>query len=176
MDKKKKKPSIKPKQTPISSGNVAATLLNDRHTTKSSRVRIVQNFTLLWLDSNIDESDVNFKHSLVQLRRIVNTIDTLTDAGRCIDFLNENKNEKVFMIVSGALGQSIVSHIHDMSQLDSIYVFCRNKSKHEQWTKEWTKVKGVFTQIEPICDILKRDTQQCDRDSTSISVTGGDSD
>ncbi|CAF1292365.1 unnamed protein product [Didymodactylos carnosus] len=119
----------------------------------------------------MDESDADFKHSLIQLRKIVNTIDTFTNADPCVDFLNQTKNEKVFMIVSGALGQSTVPNIHHFPQLDSVYVFCRNKTKHEQWTKGWSKVKDVFTGIDLICDRLKQDTQQCDHDSVSINVT-----
>ena len=80
------------------------------------------------------------------------------------------------MLVSGAFSQSIIPIIHDISQLDSIYIFCGNSSKYEQWALEWTKVKGVFTQIEAICDTLKRDTQQCDHDSILISVTSKDLD
>lgn len=139
--------------------------------TRSIAVRIVQNFTLLWLDSNIDEQNSDFKNSLTQLRRIVNTIDTFTNSDQCMNFLTTIKNEKVFMIVSGTFSQSIIPAIHDLSQLDSIYIFCTNKSKYVQWTSEWTKVKGVFTQIDDICDVLKKDTQQCDHDSISISVT-----
>src|SRR3984957_16921242 len=187
MDKTKKAPSTesstlssnaaslvadsKANQTPISSKSAIATV---SHSARPSRIRIAQNFTLIWLDSNINESDIDFKYSLTQLRQIVNTIDTFTDADQCVNFFIELKDEKMFIIVSGALGQSIVPLIHDVSQLDSIYVFCGNKSKHEQWAKEWTKVKGVFTKIDMICDTLQRDTQQCDRDSTSITVTSGD--
>jgi hypothetical protein len=93
-----------------------------------------------------------------------------------MSFLTEIKNEKAFMLVSGAFSQSIVPVIHDISQLDSIYIFCGDKSKYEQWALEWTKVKGVFTQIEDICDALKRDTQQCDHDSILVSVTSTDLD
>src|ERR1700722_4121970 len=187
MDKTKKAPSTesstlssnaaslvadsKANQTPISSKSAIATV---SHSARPSRVRIVQNFTLIWLDSSINESDIDFKYSLTQLRQIVNTIDTFTDADECVDFLTELKDEKGFMLVSGTLGQSIVPLIHDVPQLYSIYVFCGNKSQHEQWAKEWTKVKGVFTKIDIICDTLKRDTQQYDRDSTSITVTSGD--
>jgi tetratricopeptide (TPR) repeat protein len=55
-----------------------------------------------------------------------------------------------------------------MIQLDSIYIFCDNKSNDTAWTKDWSKVKGVFTQIELLCDSLKRDTRQCENDLTSI--------
>ncbi|CAF3819902.1 unnamed protein product [Adineta steineri] len=139
--------------------------------TRPWRVRIVQNFALLWLDSNIDELDPDFKYSLAQLRRIVNSIHTFTNPDSCVNFLNEIKNEKAFLLISGRFCQSVIPVIHDASQLDSIYIFCENKSKYEQWALDWTKIKGVFTQIETICDALKQDTQQCNYDSVSISVT-----
>jgi tetratricopeptide (TPR) repeat protein len=163
----------KTKHTPVSPKRVAVTPLNDGHSAGSPRARTVQNFTLIWLDSNIDESNRDFKHSLTQLRQIVNTIDTFIDVDTCVDFLTQIKDEKVFMIVSGAIGQSAIPVIHDLSQVDSIYVFCGNKLKHEQWAKEWSKVKGVFNQTDQICDTLKRDTEQCDRASVSITVTSG---
>ena len=135
---------------------------------------IVQNFVLLWLDSNINKSNDDYNNSMTQLRKIVNTIDTFTDTDQCVGFLSDIKDEKVFILVSGDIAQSIVPRIHDTSQLDSIYVFCVKKSKHEQWVKQWAKVKGIFTEIDSLCNTLKRDAQQCDRDFTSISVTSKD--
>ena len=146
----------------------------DRTTGASSRsrqTRIVQNFLLIWLDPNIDESNKDFSHSLKKLRQIVNTIDTFTDPEKCINSLAEVEDEKVFMIMSGSLGQQIISKIHNMLQIDSIYIFCGNKARHEYWAKEWSKVKGVYTDIRPICEALKKHTRQCDRDSTSIRIT-----
>ncbi|CAF1269567.1 unnamed protein product, partial [Didymodactylos carnosus] len=58
-----------------------------------------------------------------------------------------------------------------MPQIDSIYIFCGNKSRHEQWAKEWPKVKGVYTDILPIREALKQHTRQCDQDSMSIRIT-----
>ena len=131
--------------------------------------RIVQNFFLIWLDANIDESTEDCQNSITQLRYFVNTINTFTDADRCVDFLTGIKQEKVFTIVPGYVGQCIISRIHDIPQLDSIYVFCGNKSRHEQWAKEWPKVKGVFTQIGSICQSLQQATRRCDRDCIPVN-------
>ncbi|CAF1536673.1 unnamed protein product, partial [Rotaria sp. Silwood1] len=49
------------------------------------------------------------------------------------------------MLVSGSLGQIVIEHIHNLPQIDAIFVFCGNKTKHEQWTKTWYKIKGVHT-------------------------------
>jgi tetratricopeptide (TPR) repeat protein len=132
--------------------------------------RLIENFIVIWLDSNMNETNDDYRNSLTSLRHIVNTIKTFTNTNSCIDFLIQIKDEKVFMIVSGALAQTTVPHMQPMSKIDSIYIFCGNKAKYELWAKEWIKVKGVFTQIEPICDSLKRDTQQCDNNLTPISI------
>jgi hypothetical protein len=80
------------------------------------------------------------------------------------------------MIISGSLGQHIVPRVHNMSQVDSIFIFCGNEKHHEQWTKEWSKIKGVFTKITPICEALKQASQQCEQNAISISflATSGD--
>jgi len=69
MDNTENKSSTEPstssdsnaKQTLISSRRVAVTSSNDDHSAIPSQLRIVQNFRLIWLDSNIDETNANFK-------------------------------------------------------------------------------------------------------------------
>ncbi len=73
------------------------------------------------------------------------------------------------MISSGTLRQTIVPTVHDMNQINAIYIFCGNKIRHEQWAKEWPKVKDVYTDITIICEELKQAVQECDQDSISIS-------
>ncbi|CAF1497489.1 unnamed protein product, partial [Rotaria sordida] len=67
--------------------------------------RIIQNFLLVWLDTNVDESKEDFQNTLKHLRRIVASITTFTDAQQCFDYLSGITKEKAFMIVSGSLGQ-----------------------------------------------------------------------
>ncbi|CAF4637635.1 unnamed protein product [Rotaria sp. Silwood2] len=136
--------------------------------------RMVQNFLLVWLDANIDESKEEFKNALAQLRQTVVTIMTFTDADECIQFIMEVNDEKVFLIISGSLGQHIVPKIDALPQVDSIYIYCRNRSVHEQWAKTMSKVKGVHTEINSICKALQIDREQCDRSLTSIIFNGID--
>jgi hypothetical protein len=79
------------------------------------------------------------------------------------------------MIISGALGQTIMPRIHDVPHVNSIFIFCGNKQWHEQWTRNWFKIKGVFTQIAPICEALRKASQQIEENAISISfVTSSD--
>jgi hypothetical protein len=116
---------------------------------------MVQNVLLIWLDNNIDDNSTDCRNTITQLRRVVNSINTFTDGDQCIEFIEEMKNEKACMIISGSLGQHLVPRVHGLSQVDSIFIFCGNKKRHEQWTKEWSKIKGVYTEIAPICEALK---------------------
>ena len=120
--------------------------------------RVLQNFLLVWLDANFNESNEDFKKSLQYLRKIVASITTFTDAQECIGFISAIKNEKVFMIVSSSLGRQIVPEIEVWPQLESVYVFCGNQAVHEQWVKKIPKVKGVHIQIESMCKSLQIDT------------------
>jgi hypothetical protein len=56
-----------------------------------------------------------------------------------------------------------------MLQVDSIFIFCGNKKHHEQWAKEWSKIKGVFTRLPPVCEAIRKASQQYEQNAISIS-------
>jgi Tfp pilus assembly protein PilF len=136
---------------------------------RRANVKTVQNVLLIWLDKNIDDNNEDCRNTISQLRRIMNEINTFVDGDQCIQFINTIDDNKVCIIISGSLGQQIVPQVHKMSQVDSIFIFCRNKTLHEEWTKEWSKIKGVYTNITHICEDLKQASQQCEQNAISIS-------
>src|SRR5271163_1186841 len=131
-------------------------------------VRMIQNFHLVWLDGNINETNDNCRNSITKLRQVVNTVNTFVDVDECIDFITDLQ-EKAFMVISSEFSQSITSTIQDIVQVSCIYIFCKNNVPHEKWAKEWPKVAGVYTDIAPIYEALKQATHDCDRNSISIS-------
>jgi tetratricopeptide (TPR) repeat protein len=132
-------------------------------------VRMVQNFLVVWLDGNINENNDDYQHSIVKLREISNTVNTFTDVDECISFIKDIKTHKIFMICSGALGQTTVPIVHDMTQIDTIYIFCGDKVRHKKWAQQWSKIQGVFTNITPICEALKKAVHKCDQNTISMS-------
>ncbi len=61
--------------------------INDDPTTISSRSvrsRIVQNYIIIWLDSNMKESSKTTQKSISKLRTIISSIRTFTDTDQCI--------------------------------------------------------------------------------------------
>ncbi|UJR35158.1 hypothetical protein I4U23_027927 [Adineta vaga] len=129
----------------------------------------IENVLLVWLDSNIDNNNEDCQNTMKHLRCIVDDLNTYTDANQCIQFIETIENCKACMIISGSLGQHIVPQVHKLSQVDSIFIFCVNKKQHEEWTKEWPKIKGIFTEVKHICEALKQAAQQCEQNAISIS-------
>ncbi|CAF1290208.1 unnamed protein product [Rotaria sordida] len=169
----------KPKKTSSSSSSSSSTAASVSTMGRSAALpqparRIIQNFLLVWLDANIDESKEDFQNSLKHLRRIVASITTFTDAHQCFDYLSGITKEKAFMIISGSLGQKIAPEMEAIPQLESVYVFCSNPSYYEQWANKVPKIKGVYTKIEPICKALEIDRQRCDQAMISVSFNGLD--
>ena len=143
-------------------------------TLAQANLQLVQNVLLIWLDGSIDQNSSDCQNTITHLRGAVNALNSFTDDGECIQFLEDMATEKICMIISGALGQQIMPRVHDLSQIDSIFIFCGNKTYHEGWTKNWPKIKGVYTEIKPICDALKEAAQQCEQNAVSISIMGAD--
>ncbi|CAF3955026.1 unnamed protein product [Rotaria sp. Silwood1] len=133
------------------------------------RRRMNQNYLLIWIDGSIDEANNDCQSTLAQLRSVVNEVTICTEPAQCIKCLNDTDDEKAFIISSGDLGQHLVSQIHDMPQLDTMYILCDDESQHEAWTKEWPKIEGVFTSIKPIWESLKKVARQCDHDKILMS-------
>jgi hypothetical protein len=122
----------------------------------------VQDPILIWLEAYIGDVNRNcYPYDIKQVQNVIDNIYPFNNADQCIDFLVNQKDKKVFMITSGSIGQTIIYQIHEFPQLDSIFIYCRDVSIHEKWTREWSKVKGVFEDISLIRNALKQAGQQC---------------
>lgn len=152
----------------VSSTLDISTMRAPSHDIHNSRRRRTQDYLLIWVDATIDESNEDCQNILTQLRNIVDDIKIFTESNQCIEFLKSN-DENTFIIVSGSLGQHLIPKIHDILQLDTIYIFCSNKSLHDQWTRQWSKIRGVHTQIETIYEELQLAVRQCNRDAITMS-------
>ncbi|CAF1471574.1 unnamed protein product, partial [Adineta steineri] len=129
----------------------------------------MQNVLLIWLDNNIDENNDDCQNTITQLRQAVNDINTFSDVDQCFEFIEAIVDKKACIIISGSLGQHFVRFVHNMSQVDSIFVLCENQKHHEQWTKKWSKIKGIFVDITSICEAIKETAHQCEQNAIPMS-------
>ena len=154
---------------PVSPSAVPSTSDLRRLQRPQPQVDNVENFVVVWLDAAIG-SNTDTQKSKDQLQQLVNAVKIFTNPDECRTFIESVKEEKIFLIVSDALGEQFVPAVHDMTQLDSIYVFCSNKEKPQQWSGQFPEVRGVYTSITPVCEQLSKDTKKSDRDLVGFEV------
>ncbi|CAF4143838.1 unnamed protein product, partial [Adineta steineri] len=141
---------------------------------RRTNIQLMQNVLLIWLDSNIDETNNDCQNTITHLRRTINDTNTFTDGDQCFEFIQKISDKKACMIISGSLAQLIVPRVHNMPQIDSIFIFRDNEKHHEQWAKEWAKIKGIFTEITTICEALKKAAHQCEQNAIPMSFVRSD--
>ncbi|CAF1675731.1 unnamed protein product, partial [Adineta ricciae] len=132
--------------------------------------RMAQNFLLIWFDelSNNDYLNTNEK-----FQQLVNIVYRCTDIDECIDFITDNEND-IFLVVSGSLTELFLRTLHDISQVQAIYVFDKNTIEQPQLEQNWAKVKGIFVNIESICEALRNITHEYKENSISMSFVKSD--
>lgn len=131
---------------------------------------LVQNVILIWLDINIVKDSSAYHDTTTPLQSVVHNIRTYTDSEACIEFIQTINNEKVCLLISGSIGQYIVPRIHAMTQVDTIFVYCGDISRHKSWASAWSKIKGVFNQIDQVREALKQASELCEQNSIPISL------
>jgi hypothetical protein len=62
------------------------------------------------------------------------------------------------------------------AQVTAIYILTGNMNRHEQWIQQWSKIKGVFTDIKPICEALRKAVQEGDENTISMSFVATNDD
>jgi len=103
----------------------------------------LETFFLVWLDASVDSSE----HKLTiqrKLRSSINYLKTFNNENQCENYiLSTSNDDRIILIISGQLGRDLVSHIHHLRQISSIYVFCTDRRKHETWCNQYPKVNKI---------------------------------
>ncbi|CAF1483615.1 unnamed protein product [Adineta ricciae] len=130
-----------------------------------------QHTIFIWLKTN----DTNCQDTSTQLQDIVTTAYTFEDSDECIDFITTVTDNKVCLILAASLERHTIPCIHEISQLDSIFIFGNSITCDDEWKKAWSKVKGIFTEVTVLCQELQQLTRQHDQNDIPISfVTPGE--
>ncbi|CAF1330873.1 unnamed protein product [Didymodactylos carnosus] len=115
----------------------------------------VENYFILWLNTNSGE-DTDYQNSVSQLCNALDVSKIFNNADECIDYITDICDEKVHFIVSIAFLDQIIPLIHELPQIDSIYILNLNKKiECEQWMKQYEKIVGIFPNMESIYDKLE---------------------
>ncbi|CAF4080405.1 unnamed protein product, partial [Adineta steineri] len=113
-------------------------------------------FSLIWLDENVNIKETRGTEQ--KLRSIINHIKKFQDVKQCQQYIEQtSQKDRLVIIVSGRLGQEIVTYIHQLRQVISIYVYCMDKKSNEQWTCKFSKIKSVVVNLDELVSQITTD-------------------
>ena len=101
---------------------VTATTTASSYITQTRR-HMTPRFLLIWLDSSIDQENQVRQTILAQLNGVVDNVNIFTERDDCIDFLVGVNTMKTFLIVADAMAEQMLPLVHDIPQLDTVYIF-----------------------------------------------------
>ncbi|CAF4138303.1 unnamed protein product, partial [Adineta steineri] len=85
-------------------------------------------------------------------------IQKFQDVKQCQQYIEKtSEKDRLVIIVSGRLGHEIVPYIHQLRQVISIYVYCKDKKINEQWALKFTKVKSVVVDLDELVSQITTD-------------------
>lgn len=99
----------------------------------------LESISLVWLDSTVNDNEES-RELQTRLRSIANHLQTFDNCEQCENYLINQEQERIILIVSGRLGQMIIEKIHQLKQVISIFVYCLNKEANELWANKYKKV------------------------------------
>ena len=142
---------------------------------KAVKYENVENMIGIWLDSTSNELNGDNEHTIIQLQNTINFVKIFDDAEKCLNFINSIQNEKIFLIISGSLGPTFAPLVKNLTQIDSIYIFCKRRSKHILWSRQYHTIKAVGSNIKFISRCILRDVNQCESDLVRLSIVSDNS-
>jgi hypothetical protein len=98
-------------------------------------------YSLIWIDDS--------KHNLEvpqQLQSIIDHIRIFDSIEECEQIIRLLDEEHFILIANRLDSEEIITGIHDLAQLFSIYIFDVNQiEQQQQWIKNYSKVSTIFS-------------------------------
>ena len=121
-----------------------------------------ESITLIWFDKNIGMRD-DTKQTQKMLREVNDFVLFHASQKDCIHCVQSIKGEKIFLVVSGSCSIELLPQIHELPQVDSIFIFCMKQQKYQHLLQKYSKVVSISTQREPLIRSIQENVDQLEK-------------
>ena len=115
---------------------------------------LISTSKIVWHDPN-----VNNKENRGYIKAIANlgcSLETIASPRDVARFISANTQRKYIIITAGSTGLELLRLVNSFENLIGVIVFCANKPKHLQWSKNYNKVTKVCTSIKEVIEEIKQ--------------------
>ena len=128
--------------------------------------------TFIWLDESYQDFEKvreSFCKRTSSTGKDWTFVDTKDKCSRYIQQTDAKQN--LVWISSGRLAGDIISDLHHLPQIHSIYIYCRKKDKYESLKTTYNKVRGIFDNPIQLDDRMYSDLEEEIRRRSALEVT-----
>lgn len=106
-----------------------------------------------------------------QLQTIIKDIRNDTNVDECIDFITDLEHQNVLLIMEESVGMNIISRIHDIDQINGIYLYRIKKKQCSQGIRDnCPKYKGVIDTFASLSYEVECFVKRFQRDIVTINL------
>ena len=110
---------------------------------------------IIWLDDSV-ETGSSFRDKLLQYSQV----QLFTGAHQCIDYITSHSTQRLFLIASGSLAETVVPRVNEYEHLKQIFIFCSSIQKHIHWAVDYTDKLLMFEHPDDLLERLWREMEQ----------------
>ena len=125
-----------------------------------------EDVTLIWLDKTIDTTRTT-------LREITDYVLLYTDIEPCVAHIRSISKEKIFLIVSGGYAEECLNQVHELVQVDSIFIFCMNLLKYQNElidSERYSKIIGIFDNEDNLIQSIREQLDDLQKQISTFSL------
>jgi hypothetical protein len=112
---------------------------------------------LICLEQDFHNND-QIKSAIKRLEETEPNTLSFNDCNKCEQWLMKyNDDKKIVLIISNTFGKQIVPHIHRLSSIKVIYVYCVDRKNNNQWTEKYSKVHDNMYDFNKLIQQVSKD-------------------
>lgn len=103
----------------------------------------LETFSVVWFETSSNETRTSIDIQQ-HLRASINFLKIFQDSNECENHIRStSKDDRIILIVNDHAGEELVSRIHQLRQVFSIYVYSICEERKQQWIRKFSKVNKI---------------------------------
>ena len=128
-----------------------------------------EDILLVWLDAHLNDSSDCLRTRLLLLE-LNPAAQFYANVDRCVNLIKSIKDERVLLIVSDALAQSVLPKITSHRPLVAILIFRVHREYHEALMNHCDKVVGIFTEQDSLFESIQETLDLVEKQTLAFSL------
>jgi hypothetical protein len=120
-------------------------LLLPHTSTSTTHKQNLEIFSLIWCDSDV-EKVYESRTTQEKLLDLIHFQRTFKSIDECEQYISEKTTliDKIILISSGTFGHDLLTRVHHLPQINSVYIYCLLTNNHQSLLDNFSKVDDKF--------------------------------